>query len=158
MAEDYEVIGHDAKGNEIIEGELIDNIDDNLDEFSDQWRYIAYHLQNNHYPPVPLNMVDTCIEAIEHAEKGEWDSLITLPEKTLYKGEPHASVQVIVESHHLHDFIRSERDVVTIKDPEGNIIYQGYGEKLTLSDGEITKESDVAANIDSDPEAYGIEK
>jgi hypothetical protein len=145
MAEDYEVIGHDSLGNEIIEGEVIENMDDSP---SDEWRYIAYHLQNNHYPPVPLNMVDTCLEAIERAGNGEWDSLITLPEKTSYKGEPHASVQVIVDSHHLHDFIKSDKDVITIKDPEGNIVYQGYGEPFT----------EPAADIDSDPEAYGIEK
>ena len=26
---------------------------------------IAYHLQGNHYPPVPLSMVQPCIDAID---------------------------------------------------------------------------------------------
>ena len=26
---------------------------------------IGYHLQGNHYPPVPLSMVQPCIEAID---------------------------------------------------------------------------------------------
>ena len=28
---------------------------------------LAYHLQGNHYPPVPLSMVQPCIDAIEQA-------------------------------------------------------------------------------------------
>ncbi len=31
-------------------------------------RAIGIHLQSNHYPPVPLSMVEPCIDAIDKAE------------------------------------------------------------------------------------------
>ena len=150
MSDDYEVIGHDSQGNEIIEGELINDLDDVLEEVSDHWKLVAYHLQNNLYPPVPLSMVEPCIEAITKADNDEWDSLITLPEGTKYKGESTATVEVIVESHYLQDFIKSAREVVTIKDDKGTIIYQGYGTEYKL---------DPASSItDENLEDFGIEK
>lgn len=151
MADDYEVIGHDAQGNEIIEGEVIENdLDEILEEVNDYWRLVAYHLQNNLHPPVPLNMVETCIEAITMADNGAWDRLITLPEGTKYRGEDTATVETIVESHYLQDFIKSAREMVTIKDPDGTVIYQGYGTELKLDpDAEF-----IERNLDE----FGIEK
>jgi (2Fe-2S) ferredoxin len=104
-----------------------------IEEPSDYWKLVAFHLQENHQPSIPLNMVDTCIRAIEYANDGDFDVIITLPEGTSYKGANTASVETIVESHHLHHFITSEREVVTIKDAEGAIVYQGYGTELKLS-------------------------
>lgn len=153
MADDYEVIGHDSEGNEIIEGEVLENLDQELEEVSDFWKLVAYHLQNNLHPPVPLNMVETCIEAITRANEGEWDSLITLPEGTKYKGESEASVEVIVEGHYLQDFIKTAREVVTITGDDGTVIYQGYGTELKLEPSQELNKS-----IDNDPESYGIEK
>lgn len=151
-----EIIGYDHEGHEIYDGEIVEN---EAEELTEQWKLIAYHLQNNHYPAVPLSMVDVCIEAIEKAELGEWDSAITLPEGTQYKGENFTTVEIIVESHHLQDFIKNtEREVVTIKDDEGTIIFQGYGEVLTLSPDNESRTDVVAAKIDADPEAYGIEQ
>lgn len=151
-----EIIGYDYEGNEVYDGEIIEN---EVEELTDQWKLIAYHLQNNHYPAVPLSMVDICIEAIEKAELGEWDSLIKLPDGTQYKGEDSTTVEIIVESHHLHDFIKNtEKEVITIKDDEGTIIIQGYGETLTLSPDNPSATEEPAADIDANPEAYGIEQ
>ena len=150
MADDYEVIGHDAQGNEIIEGELIDDLDEALEEVSDYWKLVAYHLQNNLNPPVPLAMVETCIEAITKADNEEWDSLITLPEGIKYKGENTATVEVIVESHYLQDFIKTAREVITIKDNEGTVIYQGYGTEYKLEPN--------TPITDENLEDFGIEK
>ena len=38
---------------------------------------ISWHLTTNHYSPVPEIMVQPCIEAIDLANEGEWDTEIT---------------------------------------------------------------------------------
>ncbi len=72
---------------------------------------ILVHLTSNHYPPVPKVMVETCIEAIDKANEGEWDEMVPMPEGVTYKGETEAPVRAIVEQHHL-DFwiVESELD------------------------------------------------
>ena len=66
---------------------------------------IRFQLRSNHYPPVPFSMVPICIEAIDKANDGEWDELITLPEGVSWKGEVSAPVHAIVEQHHLDPWI-----------------------------------------------------
>jgi len=42
---------------------------------------IGIHLRSNHYPPVPLSMVQPCIEAIDAVnDAGLWNLEIPLPE------------------------------------------------------------------------------
>jgi hypothetical protein len=62
---------------------------------------IAYHLQGNHYPPVPLSMVQPCIEAIDAYYEEDFDRAIEMPEGVSYKGNTHAPAWAIVEQHHL---------------------------------------------------------
>ena len=62
---------------------------------------IAYHLQGNHYPPVPLSMVQPCIEAIDAYHDESYDKLIEMPEGVSYKGNTHAPAWAIIEQHHL---------------------------------------------------------
>ncbi len=66
---------------------------------------ILVHLTSNHYPPVPKVMVETCIEAIDKANGGEWDEMVPMPEGVTYKGETEAPVHAIVEQHHLDFWI-----------------------------------------------------
>ena len=66
---------------------------------------ISWHLTTNHYPPVPECMVQPCIEAIDLANEGEWDTEITLPEGVSWKGLTEAPVRAIVEAHHLDTWI-----------------------------------------------------
>lgn len=66
---------------------------------------IKIHLTSNHYPPVPEIMVQPCIEAIDLANEGDWDSEITLPEGVSWKGLTSAPVSAIVEQHHLDFWI-----------------------------------------------------
>jgi hypothetical protein len=54
---------------------------------------IGYHLQGNHYPPVPLSMVEPCIE--------DYNKLIEMPEGVFYRGDKYAPASAIVEQHHL---------------------------------------------------------
>ena len=66
---------------------------------------IGMHLRGNHYPPVPLTMVDPCIEAINACNEDESERRITLPEGVLWRGEETAPAYAIVESHHLDAWI-----------------------------------------------------
>ena len=66
---------------------------------------LAYHLQGNHYPPVPLIMVQPCIDAIDAFYDEDWDREIAMPEGVSYKGINVAPAWAMVEQHHLSWFI-----------------------------------------------------
>lgn len=66
---------------------------------------LKYHLQGNHYPPVPLSMVQPCIEAIDAAYEEDYDREITMPEGILYKNNNVAPAWAVIEQHHLDWFI-----------------------------------------------------
>ena len=73
---------------------------------------IRIHLTTNHYPAVPIEMLPTCIEAIDAVNsEGDWDKLITLPTGITYKGLTRAPASSIIEQHHLEFWIiESELD------------------------------------------------
>ena len=62
---------------------------------------LAYHLQGNHYPPVPLSMVQPCIDAIDAYYDEDYNKLIEMPEGVFYKGMSHAPAWAVIEQHHL---------------------------------------------------------
>ena len=62
---------------------------------------LAIHLQSNHYPPVPLSMVEPCVEAIYAVSEGLTHKQIQLPKGVSWRGYPTAPAYTIVESHHL---------------------------------------------------------
>ena len=67
---------------------------------------IGYHLQGNHYPPVPLSMVQPCIEAINAVnDNSDWNKEIELPEGVSWRGNTHAPAHAIIEAHHLSEWI-----------------------------------------------------
>ena len=66
---------------------------------------IAFQLRGNHYPPVPLSMVDPCIEAIQACNDEMQDKLIKLPEGITWRGEDSAPAHAIVEGHHLEAWL-----------------------------------------------------
>jgi hypothetical protein len=69
---------------------------------------LAYHLQGNHYPPVPLSMVQPCIDAIDAYYDEDYDKFIAMPEGVFYKGMSHAPARAIVEQHHLEFWLPQE--------------------------------------------------
>ena len=69
---------------------------------------ICYHLQGNHYPPVPLSMVQPCIDAIDAIWEDDMERLIEMPEGVLYKGSDHAPAWAIAEQHHLDAWLPQE--------------------------------------------------
>jgi len=66
---------------------------------------LAYHLQGNHYPPVPLSMVQPCIDAIDAAYDEDYYREIKMPEGVTYKGKNTAPAHAIIDQHHLEWFI-----------------------------------------------------
>jgi hypothetical protein len=62
---------------------------------------IGYHLQGNHYPPVPLSMVEPCIDAIDAYWEEDYNRLIKMPKGVSYRGSEYAPASAIVEQHHL---------------------------------------------------------
>ena len=73
-------------------------------------KQLAYHLQGNHYPPVPLSMVQPCIDAIDAYYDEDYDRFIAMPEGVFYKGMSHAPARAIVEQHHLEFWLPQEDD------------------------------------------------
>jgi hypothetical protein len=69
---------------------------------------LAHHLQHNHYPPVPLTMLETCKTAIDLAIEDDWYALVPLPDGITYRGQDHAPVHEIVKQHHLDHFIEQD--------------------------------------------------
>ena len=62
---------------------------------------LGWHLQSNHYPPIPLSMLEPCKAAIDAYWEDECDREIELPEPILYKGRTTAPAWAIIEQHHL---------------------------------------------------------
>ena len=73
---------------------------------------LAYHLKGNHYPPVPIEMVQPCIEAIDAFYDEDFNRMIDMPMvgdfQITYKGNKQAPAHAIVEQHHLQWFIEAE--------------------------------------------------
>lgn len=69
---------------------------------------IGMHLRTNHYPPVPLSMVEPCIEAIDAGNEGDIDREIEMPEGVSYRGNTTAPAWAIIEQHHLDSWIERE--------------------------------------------------
>lgn len=69
---------------------------------------ITIQLRNNHYPPVPHEMVDPCMDAIVAYNDGDTDLEIDLPGDITYRGRKSAPAWAIIENHHLSDWISYE--------------------------------------------------
>lgn len=66
---------------------------------------LAYHLQGNHYPPVPASMVQPCLDAIDACNDEDYDRLIELPDGVSWRGETSAPASAIADAHHLDAWI-----------------------------------------------------
>ena len=60
---------------------------------------LEWHLQSNHYPPVSLAFIPTCVKAIQCCKDGASDTDITMP-----NGLVHSAAE-IVEGLHLEPFL-----------------------------------------------------
>jgi hypothetical protein len=75
---------------------------------------ILYHLKGNFYPPVPAEMVQPCIDAIDACYDEDYDRMIDMPKvgdfQILYKGETQAPAWAIVEQHRLDFWVPHSMD------------------------------------------------
>ena len=62
---------------------------------------LAWHLRSNHYPPIPLTMVEPCRLAIEAYWEDDLDKEISMPEGVSYLGNTTAPARAIIVQHHL---------------------------------------------------------
>jgi hypothetical protein len=71
---------------------------------------ITWHLQGNHFPPVPVSMVQPCVEAIDCYWEDDLDKEIDLPDGILYYGKTTAPARVIIINHRLDAWCESEEE------------------------------------------------
>jgi hypothetical protein len=62
---------------------------------------LTMHLRSNHYPPVPLSMIEPCKAAIDAYWEGDCNVMIAMPEGVSYRGMNEAPAWAIIEQHHL---------------------------------------------------------
>jgi hypothetical protein len=71
---------------------------------------LQWHLTSNHYPPVPLSMIQACKDAIDACNEEDSSRSIELPGGTSWRGKDSAPAWAIVEGHHLESFLMSDDD------------------------------------------------
>jgi hypothetical protein len=73
---------------------------------------ILYHLKSNHYPPVPSEMVQPCIDAIDAYYEEDYQRMIDMPKvgdfQITYRGSTQAPASAIIEQHHLSFWLPEE--------------------------------------------------
>lgn len=83
---------------------IVNNTEIDLD------KRITWHLLGNHYPPLPIDLREPCLQAIELANLDYWDSEIVLPNGITHNNQKVLSVATIVELCHLETFINTETE------------------------------------------------
>lgn len=80
-----------------------------IDSVFDLETQLLYHLTGNCYPPVPREMVQPCIEAIDAYYEEDYERLIDMPKvgdfQILFRDSTQAPARAIIEQHHLQDFL-----------------------------------------------------
>ena len=76
---------------------------------------LKYHLQGNHYPPIPTAMVQPCIEAIDAYYDEDYSRRIELPMiddfQITWKGQTWTTASALVAHAHLEFFINPVEDI-----------------------------------------------
>ena len=69
---------------------------------------VGIHLRSNLYPPVPLSMVQPCVDAINAYWNEDYLAEIPLPEGVQWRGYDVAPASAIVEAHRLDGFVMED--------------------------------------------------
>lgn len=62
---------------------------------------IGIHLRSNFYPPIPLSMVQPCVDAINAFWNDVPDAAIEMPSGVYYRSSNYAPAHAIIEQHRL---------------------------------------------------------
>lgn len=74
---------------------------------------VGMHLRGNCYPPIPIEMVDVCIEAIHAYEDGDYYRMLTLPMIGDFQvrnrdGSIEVTAMQVVDNTRIEGFIQGE--------------------------------------------------
>lgn len=75
---------------------------------------LGIHLRHNHYPPVPLAMVDVCINAIvsfREMGRASLDTRLGLPEGVSWKGQDTVPVHAVISNFHLDSWLEDDSEI-----------------------------------------------
>jgi hypothetical protein len=88
-------------------------------ELTDLDTALSWHLQHNHYPPVPSAMKEPAKKAIALAreavameDESKWGELVDMPEGIECRGrsDGKAEVRFLIESLHLESFLDTSEE------------------------------------------------
>jgi hypothetical protein len=71
---------------------------------------IAIHLRGNFYPPIPLSMVQPCVDAINAFWNDVPDAAIEMPQGVYYRSSNYAPAHAIIEQHRLDPWVMQDDD------------------------------------------------
>jgi hypothetical protein len=69
---------------------------------------LAWHLQSNHYPPLPSALIETAKQAIEAGNDDDFDREIDLPDGIELGDRTSVPAGELIEAMHLDAFLISE--------------------------------------------------
>lgn len=81
--------------NELASGDLLENLDQQL----------SIHFQHNCYPPVPLILIDTAIDAIDAVNDGDYAYELLLPSGIKFRNSELVTAIDVVDALRLHAWI-----------------------------------------------------
>jgi len=75
-----------------------------LEQGLDAERALAWHLNSNHFPPIP-EVFDAAVEAIDAGMDEDWERPIELPDGVSWREQTSAPAWACIEGWHLDEFI-----------------------------------------------------
>lgn len=66
---------------------------------------VSWHFSSNCYPPIPQQMLDTAIDAIDLANCDMWNVHVQLPQGVTYNGLTSATAGEIIDAYRLYAFL-----------------------------------------------------
>jgi hypothetical protein len=79
-------------------------------EVADRERALSWHLNSNHFPPIP-EVYEAAVEAIIAGEQEDWDRDIPLPAGVTYRDQDYAPAWACIEAWHLQGFLVDSEEV-----------------------------------------------
>lgn len=81
---------------------------------------VRWHLTANCFPPIPENMVEPALAAIQAMVDEEFEQEIALPEGVQYQGQTTVEAQTLLTALHLQPFLDHQRATLWGSDEESD--------------------------------------